>query len=166
MQQAQEAIAQQRAEWIAVVNAGDVERYAALLARDAVWIPPGQPALQGREAIRAWLRPHFERFTYTFAIDAVCLRVAGDWAVEQACFTTEMVPKAEQHAREGRGAPLRHAGRYLVLWRHDPGSAWHIERYVDLTPATEASPAARQASEEAGAGGFVSKLWTASSTES
>ncbi|MCH7876308.1 MAG: SgcJ/EcaC family oxidoreductase [Gemmatimonadetes bacterium] len=51
-----DAIDGRRQEWVAVVNARDPAGYAALFTPDGVWVPPGQPAVRGREAIRAWVR--------------------------------------------------------------------------------------------------------------
>ncbi len=121
-----QAIHARREDWVAIVNAGDVDRYLSLLTEDCVWIPPGLSAITGKSAIGEWLKPFFNQFTYTFSITDIHLRIAGDWAVERAVFESRMTPK-------GGGEPMSHGGIYVVLWRREPDGKWCIERYVDVT---------------------------------
>ena len=85
-------------EWVATVNAGDVERYLARLTVDVSWIPPGQVALNGRKAFEAWGRPFFSRFTYDFSLDGVSARVAGTWAVERGSFPQRHNLRVRRHS--------------------------------------------------------------------
>lgn len=124
MQENLESLQQRRQEWIDSVNRGDVDAYSELLTEDAVWIPPGRDPVVGKQAFRAWLAPFFSQFTYDFSTDEERIRIAGDWAVERAHFTSDMSPK-------GGGEPMRHSGTYILLWRRDEGSRWCIERYID-----------------------------------
>lgn len=127
MSDPKEALAARRREWVAAVESGDVERYAALLTPDAEWIPTSGEALVGRDAFRAWVAPFMERYAYRSELDPDLVRVAGDRAVERGRFVSRMTP------REG-GRTASHEGRYVVIWRRDSG-AWRIDRYVDVTPA-------------------------------
>lgn len=115
-----------RQEWIAIVNAGDVNRYLSLLTEDCVWLPPGLPALTAKPAIGAWLKPFFDRFRYEFSITDIGLRIAGDWAIECALFESKMTPRCG-------GVPISHGGTYVVLWRKEPDGNWYVERYADAT---------------------------------
>ncbi|MDX1643561.1 MAG: SgcJ/EcaC family oxidoreductase [Thermoanaerobaculia bacterium] len=119
-----EELRRMRRQWVHVVNAGDVDRYTKMLTRDAVWIPPGRPALEGRKAIRAWLEPLFAQYRYKFQLKGSRVQVAGDWAVERGMFDTELERKAG-------GDPQQHTGTYIVLWRQSESGRWRIERYID-----------------------------------
>ncbi len=121
-----DAIDGRRQEWVAVVNARDPAGYAALFTPDGVWVPPGQPAVRGREAIHTWLRPFFEQFDYDFSMTDSQLRVAGDWAVECGKFTSNLRPRSG-------GELSSHSGSYVVLWRRELDERWYIERYMDVT---------------------------------
>ena len=127
-----QAIASRREQWVAAVNARDVDRYLELLTEDVVWFPPGQAALHGRGAFKAWVEPFFERFSYEFDLLAPTLRLAGDWAVERGGFETLM--KSVEDGQAGR-----HTGSYLVIWRRDSDDVWCIERYLDETQAPGAA---------------------------
>lgn len=119
-------IGQRRDEWIASINAGDADAFAAVLAEDAVWLPFGQPAISGRDRIREWLAAPFAQYRYDYSVTSVSVRVAGEWAVERARFRTRALK------RNATEAPV-HEGEYTILWRCTPGSGWLIERYVDHT---------------------------------
>ena len=121
-----EIIDARRAEWVAVVNQQDRDRYADLFTPDAVWFPPGLAAIQGREVIREWLRPFFEQYDYEFSISSPRVRVAGSWAIERGTFTSTLKSLSD-------GASSSHTGTYLVLWRREGDDQWYIERYLDIT---------------------------------
>ena len=117
-------IRRMRRQWVHVVNAGDIDRYAELLTHDAVWIPPGQPPVQGRKAIREWLEPIFKEYRYDFSLKGSRVQVAGDWAVERGIFDSSLEKRV--------GGDLQHhTGTYIVLWRQDASGEWRIERYID-----------------------------------
>ena len=124
MQKIPESLLQRHQKWIDVVNAGDVDEYANLLVEDAVWIPPGQDPIIGRRAFREWVAPFLEEFSYEFAITDERIRVAGDWAIEKARFTSEMIPYRG-------GKPMKHMGTFTVLWNRGSDEIWYIERYID-----------------------------------
>ena len=120
-----EALDARREEWVAAVEAGEADRYAALLSPDAVWIPPTGDEIVGRDAFRRWVAPFLERFAYEMELAPEAVRPGRDLAVESGRFVSRMTP------REGGEAAV-HEGRYLVLWRRDSGG-WWIDRYVDVT---------------------------------
>lgn len=126
MQEARKHLQQRRDEWVQLVNAGDLESYVALFSEDGVWLPPGQTAVVGRQAIREWLIPFFKQFDYNFSIQDEQTRIAGDWAIERGTFHSELTHK------EG-GDPMHHSGKYVVLWHRSEDGLWHIDRYIDVT---------------------------------
>ena len=113
-----------RRRWVDVVNAGDAERYSQLMMPDAVWIPPGQPPVEGRDAIREWLEPLFSVYKYRFALRGSRVQLAGDWAVERGDFASRLTRKSGGDAQSRRGS-------YIVLWRQNESGEWRIERYID-----------------------------------
>ena len=74
-------IRRQRDEWLDAVNSNDIDRVKSILTDDAVWIPPGMPALNGKNAIVDWISPCFETYNYEFRIDELDVKGAGFWAV-------------------------------------------------------------------------------------
>lgn len=124
MTDAPDAVARRRREWETVVEAGDLHGYGELVTHDVVWLPPAGEPVVGRDAFRAWLAPHFERYDYDFTVEPVHTRPVDGWCGE--------VGRFRSHLSRGDGSePMEHAGTYFVLWRLDDDGEWRIERYVD-----------------------------------
>lgn len=121
-----EGLQDAREAWQAAANASDPLAYAALLAEDAVWLPPGMAAIEGRTAIRVWLAEVMGGLSYELELADVEVRVAGTWASEQGRFTSQMTDQAT-------GEASTHEGAYLILWRQGAKGRWRIDRYVDLS---------------------------------
>jgi len=118
-------IREQRESWLNAVNQNDILAMQDILTEDAVWIPPGLPALNGRKAIVDWMGPFFETFNYEFSINNMRIKGAGNWAFEQAQFTSKLTPKDDD------GAASTHEGKYIMIWRWEKDNTWRIERYLD-----------------------------------
>src|SRR5574341_211504 len=61
-------------------NAGSADDLAKLIAEDAVWMPPGAPAVVGREAIRARYAAQFANLQSIFTLYPGQIRVSGNLA--------------------------------------------------------------------------------------
>lgn len=111
-------------EWIAAVDATDIDAYADLVTEDLVWIPPHGDPVVGRAAFRSWLQPFFGAYAYEFSVESIAARETDHWIAETGEFTSRMTPLSG-------GGPATHSGRYFALWRRED-DVWRIERYVDL----------------------------------
>lgn len=121
-----ESLKKQHQKWIDVVNNEDIDAYANIIAEDAVWMPPGQQPIIGREAFKQWLAPFFERYSYNFSISEEQFIVSGDWAFERAKFTSKMT-------QNSGGDSMTHSGTFTVLWYGGKNKNWCIDRYIDDT---------------------------------
>ncbi len=121
-----ESFKTQHEKWIKVVNDRDIKGYANLLTENAVWMPPGQKPVIGRDAFKQWLTPFMSEFSYEFIISEERVRVTGDWALEKARFTSRMTPSSGGETRE-------HSGTFTVLWKRAQDRKWYIDRYMDDT---------------------------------
>lgn len=124
MHEVPESFKKRHNKWVEIVNSGNVEAYAKLLAEEVVWIPPGQQPITGREAFKEWLSPFMDKYSYDFSITDEQIRVSGDWVFERARFISKMTPL------EG-GEPMKHSGTFSVLWNRGSDNKWYIERYID-----------------------------------
>jgi ketosteroid isomerase-like protein len=115
----QQKLLQRDAEWADVASAGkDVDKTASYWSDDAVVIPQGQPIVEGKAAIRAFVagsfaipgfRIHWKSEAPTFSPDGKLAYMRG---------TNEMtVPGPD-------GAPLKLPGRGLTVWRKDADGEW------------------------------------------
>ncbi len=118
-------IREQRDRWIDAVNKNDIDAMQNILTEDAVWIPAGLPALSGKKSIVEWMGPFFETYNYEFSITDMHIKGAGDWAVEQSSFTSNLIPKDDEDGSSS------HKGKYIIIWRWEKDNQWRIERYLD-----------------------------------
>ena len=105
-----EAVDQTRRQHIAAVNAGDVEAAASLFSPDGVFLPPGQPALEGLPAIRGWFTHVFGQFRLQgFNLQPGANQQRGDTMIEHGSWEATFQPK--------NGSPgLSAAGTYLTVY--------------------------------------------------
>jgi ketosteroid isomerase-like protein len=118
-------------EEAAAIETGDAQRYLALLADDALFMPPNSLAKQGEE-LREWLcdfveryRVHYLRLTHDETV------VEGSLAYHRFTYGWNVTP------REG-GETLTGHGKGLHILRRQPDGAWKIAREIwNAIPAPE-----------------------------
>ncbi len=106
-------------EWADAASAGkDLEKIVSYWSDDAVVIPPGQPVLEGKAAIRAYV--------------AASLQIPGfkiHWTSEKVVFSSEgklayMRGTSEMTVPGPTGALMTLHGRGVTVWRLDPDGQW------------------------------------------
>lgn len=130
------------AEWADAAAAGkDVEKIVSYWADDAVVIPQGQPVVEGKEAIRAFVTASLAipGFRIHWVSDKVFFSPDGELAYMRS--TNEMTVPGPA------GAPLTLPGRAITIWRRDADGQWRC--VVDIwndppVPTATAKPVADQ----------------------
>jgi len=106
----QQAVGRARERHVAAVNAGDAEAATSLFAPDGIFLPPGQPALQGTAAIGAWFTHVFANFQIQhFGLEPAATEPHGETVIEHGSWTATFQPKAG-----GSGLPA--GGTYLTVY--------------------------------------------------
>lgn len=110
---------QRDAEWAQAAAEGkDVNKIVSYWSEDAVVIPQGQPAAEGKEAIRAFVEQS--------------LRVPGfkiHWVSEEVSFSPDgklayMRGTNSMTVPGPDGAPISLVGRGITVWRREPDGQW------------------------------------------
>jgi uncharacterized protein (TIGR02246 family) len=119
-------------QYASSLNAGDVDRYMALWADDAMQLPPGSPPIVGKETLRAGLESEVDLFTFDMAITNEEVQVSGDLAVARGTYTATVTPKDG-----GEAIPID--GKYMTLLKRQPDGSWKIYRdiYNSNVPPSE-----------------------------
>lgn len=107
------------AEWAAIATAGtDVEKTISYWSDDAVLIPPGQPKVEGKAAIREYVKGAFATpgFKIRWKSDKATFSADGKMAFMTSTNTTTLTGPD--------GAPMVIPGRGLTIWRVDTDGAW------------------------------------------
>jgi ketosteroid isomerase-like protein len=104
------AVDQTRDQHVTAVNAGDGEAATALFGSQAIFLPPGAPALEGTPAIRAWFDQVFANFRVQgFGLEPGAVDQYGDVMIEHGNWKATFQPK--------NGSPgLPGAGTYLTVY--------------------------------------------------
>ena len=124
------------AAWNGYIAARNDSAIAELYAENGVLMPPNQPRVAGKDAIRSWFAGMWViQPKMTLATTQVGASDAGDVAIEEGTFALEY-PAAD-------GKPISDTGKYLVIWkRTDAG--WKVVRDIFNTDLPPAAPAAAE----------------------
>jgi uncharacterized protein (TIGR02246 family) len=94
----------------------DIESFLAYVADDAVMLPPGEPAIVGKRAIREWYTAFYANFSSDMTHEPLEVDAFGDIIVSRGNATGMLTPKAG-------GEPIPFDNKYLfVLTRQKDGS--------------------------------------------
>lgn len=115
------------------MQSGDVNQYWRILSKDAVFLPPNMPALQG-EGLRQWLREFVDsnrvewpRFEHGETM------ISGDLAFHEYVYTMKVTPRAG-------GQPAVGYGKGAQVLRREADGEWKILRNIwNARPADIAS---------------------------
>lgn len=97
-------------------NQDDVAGFTEVYTEDAVLYPPGQPAIEGRQAIQQfWQGGHDQAGIRDVNLTTEEFQAMGDqaWEVGTADYTTNEGPVS---------------GRYMVIWQRGPDGEWRWHR--------------------------------------
>ncbi len=102
------------AQWQAAAVANDNAGLAALYTEEAVFMPPNQPAVEGRASIQTWIESFPAMTTAELVIDEIDGR--GDLAFVRGHYDITMTGPD--------GALIPDRGKYLEIRRRQPDGAW------------------------------------------
>jgi ketosteroid isomerase-like protein len=104
--------------YVQTALAAEWDAWAALTTDDAVFLQPNGAAVEGRHAIRKWATA----FTGLTRFSANVLAVEGrdDIAISRGTYSFVLGPED--------GLPVADTGKFLTVWRRQPGGTWLISR--------------------------------------
>jgi ketosteroid isomerase-like protein len=112
------ALMQTSRDWARTAASGDLERTLSFWSDDAIVMPPGQPAVVGKAAIREFL-------LQAAAIPGFSI----SWEPEQATVANDadlgfMVERNRITMADPAGGVREQLGKAVTVWRKDPTGAW------------------------------------------
>ena len=114
------------AAWVKVVAAKDFEKSMSYYADDASLLWPNAPTINGKDAIRAALKPFFDDPNSSLAFQPSRVEVAksGDLGYAQGTYTWTMTdPKTKK--------PVTDKGKYLVAYKKQVDGTWKAMADMD-----------------------------------
>jgi uncharacterized protein (TIGR02246 family) len=118
----QRAIAELIERTAAANNAGDVEGWVALFADDAVYLPPGGPAVTTRRGLVEVAEAGF-RHRADIRIDPLEIVVTGPWAYARNSVRGTVTV-------DGTGETVAVDVRQLVIYHRAESGEWRIARLI------------------------------------
>jgi len=88
----------------------------AFYAPDAVLMPPNHALVEGRKEIQGFLQGLIDSGLTNIKLETTTTGSAGDLAYGRGRYTLALSPPG--------GAPVQDVGKYVVVYRRQPGGAW------------------------------------------
>ncbi|MFN0172542.1 MAG: YybH family protein [Bryobacteraceae bacterium] len=114
-------------EYAALVNAEDFSRLASWWTDDVIAMPPNEPMLAGREALRAWHQNLADQFIVKTAFTPDEIEILGAWAYVRFSAMATLIPKAGGERVEWRLTEV-------TLFKQGPDGSWKLHRGIWNTP--------------------------------
>lgn len=113
-----EALMQLSRDWSELVASGDLDAVLAVWAEDAVLMPPGMPALEGKMAIRSYVEAAAQLPGFQISWEPVRVHVSrsGDMAY--------MIERNVSTVNDSLGHPVMTYGKVVTVWQKDSNGSW------------------------------------------
>jgi uncharacterized protein (TIGR02246 family) len=106
------------------LRTNDLETFMAYVAEDVFFMPPGEPPVRGRDAVRNWITAFLAQYrTSSLTLADREVRVGSGWAVELGTFEWTLQPAAG-------GSAVVDRGNYMQVWQRQGDTAWRFAREV------------------------------------
>ncbi len=102
-------------------NEGDLDAYMTTFADDAIAMPPGEPALIGKEAIRDWY--NFDELSFDSKIFTDEVEICGDWAFHRGHWKGSWIQQTS-------GEITNYESRSINIYRRQPDGSWKASRTI------------------------------------
>lgn len=122
-QAVREIIERHNADIIRGYETGDIDAVAQCFAADAWQMPPNNPPLIGREAIRAFWTEAVTFGAWKFELETEAVAVSDALAVERGRYALQFT--ANSSAPPGMSS-FSDRGNYLVHWQRAEDGEWRI----------------------------------------
>ncbi|MGH9866965.1 MAG: YybH family protein [Candidatus Polarisedimenticolia bacterium] len=113
-----EALLKTDKEWAAAASTGDVDRIVSYWTNDAIVLPPGAPAIVGKQAIRAFVADSLKMpgFSITWQSEQAVIAAGHDMGYMVG------TNKVTMPGADGRTVDM--AGKAVTVWRKESDGAW------------------------------------------
>lgn len=115
----------------------DLEAFLEYVSEDAVYMPPDEPAIVGKQAIRNWYANHYEHFTVDLQHEPLETDVFGDIIIHRGNALFSMTPRAG-------GESMSAYNKYLFVIKKQPDGSLKIWRAIfnsNVPPGAQSSDA-------------------------
>lgn len=105
-------------EWIKATATKGADGYVSFFVADGAVLPPGAPAVEGKDAIRQWIQKELDEFTLEGGrFVPGPLNVANGWAIRRFSIAGKRVSKKG-------GEPVQVNNKYMDVLQKQPDGSW------------------------------------------
>ncbi len=124
------------AEWASAATARNAERAASFLADDAVFMPPHEPVIVGKDAIAQWMAAGLAdpAFSISWQTTEVVVAASGDFAYSTGMNQIQITMPD--------GSIMTDTGKGLTVWKKQADGSWKVAVDVFNSDAPMMPPAA------------------------
>ena len=120
---------------LAALRADAADSLLALMADDVIIMPPNEPVLRGKAAVRSWYEQFLTQMrTSSLTVTNREVLLGEDWATEVAGFEWKLMPVAG-------GPSIIDRGSYIQVWHRELDGRWLFSREVWNSNTPLPSPA-------------------------
>ena len=106
------------------LRTNDLDTFMSYVAEDVLFMPPGEPAVRGRDAVRKWMTDFLAQYrTSSLTLADREVVVGSGWAVELGTFEWALQPA-------GGGSAVTDRGNYMQVWKEQADRTWRFSREV------------------------------------
>jgi uncharacterized protein (TIGR02246 family) len=114
-----------QAAWINALRAADVDHLMSMVTDDVVAAHPSGKTTRGKQELADDFRRFFRNFRMDQTVTSEETVVAGEWAFDRACVSTQIIPIAG-------GEPSQVNSEVIVILRRGPDGFWRIARTMGV----------------------------------
>ena len=119
-----DAINRTAQEYMSGINSGDLNQWLGTLTDDVVCLPPDQPMVTGKKAVRPWVKKtFFDPFQMKLNFRFNELKVIESSAFGYGRFTLALAPK-------NGGKSTKLAGKFIDIFRRQSDGSWKFARVI------------------------------------
>lgn len=106
------------------LRTNDPEALFAWVVEDVQMMPPGEPVVRGKDAMREWYAGFLSQYhTTSLELSDREVLVGAGWAVELGSYAWGLAPAAG-------GEPVLDRGNYMQVWTVQPDGQWRFAREI------------------------------------
>jgi ketosteroid isomerase-like protein len=114
-----EAVDAGHAAFLAAMKVNDAEALGRTVAENALFMPPHEPVVSGKQGIVAWMDAvNKQARTTEVTVSGREVIVAGDVATERGSFVWKL--------QAANGAAIEDRGNFLAIWQKQSDGSWKV----------------------------------------
>lgn len=118
-----ETVAAMVTEFDRCAREGDLETFVSYSTENIVWMPPNEPSVVGKEAVRAWYANFYGMFDIEMTHELLESHTFGDVVIGRGDATETLTPKAG-------GSPMSLSAKFLFVLRRQPDGSLKVWRAI------------------------------------